>query len=74
MPDNMRRHFENPPEVYCPRCNFSKEGATKFEGRLYNPCDSGCCCALLCPVCKRVYKLVEMDEEDAKHYRVLDEL
>ena len=74
MPVAMREHFEDPPQVYCPKCNFTESGATTFKGRLYNPCDPGCCCTLMCPECKTVYALAEDKSPAADYYRTLDDL
>ena len=59
-------------QAFCPVCNFDEDGATLFQGQLFNPCDPGCCTSLACPVCGRVYKLVEVCKTPCEcHYHSL---
>lgn len=49
-------------ELYCPKCNFNKDGATLYKGLIAHACDPGCCCTLYCTKCGRVYGLIEDKE------------
>lgn len=50
-------------ELYCPKCNFNKDGATLYKGLIAHACDPGCCDTVYCTKCGRVYGLLEDEKQ-----------